>query len=124
MPWLAEQAHILSGIVIQHHTNVMLALVILFNAFDSRGLSVEGDVHYIAARARMQAHAASRPHLNTGDIQVIDGGFLFEELPFPLVHCISSLSGRRFLSTPWSFINCSTGMLSVRSSIFRARSSD
>ena len=52
---------------------------------------------------------------------MIEGGFVFEHLPLPLVHRVSSRIGRRPRTAPCSFMNCSAGMASVRSRISRAR---
>src|SRR5580658_1084152 len=124
MTGLAKQAHVLAGIVVQNHTEMLLALVILFDAFDGGDLPGEHDVHYIATFTGSQAHAASDPNLDSRNLQMIKRSLLFEKLPFPLVHALSSLSGRSPRSTPCNFISCSTGMDSVRSSTWRARSSD
>src|SRR5580704_8267878 len=124
MTGLTKQSHILARVVIQNYADVMLPLIVLFDRFDGGNLSGERDVHHIAARARTQAHAASRRHLDSRNFQTIERRLLLEELPFPFVHWVSSLSGRKPRRAPCNFMNCSTGMVSVRSSIWRARSSD
>ena len=74
--------------------------------------------------ARTQPHAIADPYFGAGNRQVIDRRLVLEQLPFPLVHGVLSLSGRSPRTAPCSFMNCSAGMVSVRSRIWRARSSD
>src|SRR5208283_1560936 len=96
MARLTEQPHVLSGIVFQNHADMILAVVILLDALDSRNLAVEGDIHDISAGTRPQTHATASRHLNSENIEEINHGLLFEELPLPLVHWISSLAGAGF----------------------------
>ncbi len=79
---------------------------------------------HVAALPRTQAHSISHLHFHAVDGQPVDLRLVFQQLPLPLVHGASSLSGRRPRTAPCSFMNCSTGMASVRSRIWRARSSD
>ncbi len=86
MAGLAKQAHISSRILIKNHADVTLALVILLDAFDGGHLPGQRDVHHVAALAGTQAHAASGPHLDSRNFEMIDRSLFFEQLPFPLVH--------------------------------------
>src|SRR6185437_468485 len=124
MPRLPQQAHISTGIIIENHADMTLAFVILLDAFDGGNLPRQCNVHHVAALAWTQSHPASAPHFDSRNLQMIKRHLFFQQLPLPLVHRVSSLSGRSPRKTPCSFMNCFAGMFSVRSSMARARSSE
>src|SRR5271168_4853400 len=100
-----------------------LAFVILLDRFNDRDAPGQRGIEDIAASARAQAHAIPALDFSPRDLQAVHPVFIFEQVPLVLVHSASSLTGRIPRSTPWSFIMCSGGSDSVRSRIWRARSS-
>ena len=87
-----------------------LAFVVLLDALDDGDLAGQRDVEHVAAAAGRRRTRSPSLHSMPAISNVIERRLVFEQLPFPLVHCVSSFSGRRPRSTPCSFMNCSAGM--------------
>src|SRR5450432_2597198 len=83
MAGLAQQAHISSRIIVENYADMALSLIILFEAFDGGNLAGQCDVHHIAALAGQEPHPASSPHLNAGNLQMIDRRFFLPEAAIP-----------------------------------------
>src|SRR5580765_1189792 len=103
---------------------MLIAFIVLLKSFNGGRLSGKRDIEHIAALARMQAHAVTCPDFCSRHYNVVDHCLVFQQLPFPLVHETSLSSGRRLRKMPCSFMSCSGGSDSVRSRIWRARSSE
>src|SRR5580698_2562430 len=114
MSGLAEHAQILAGILVQHHGQMQLTFIILLDGLDDRNLSGQREIEDIATRAGTQPDTRPLLHLDARNGDALRRSFFLKKLKFPFVH-------RR--STPCIFMNCSTGIASVRSRIWRARSS-
>ena len=63
VPRLAKHAEIASGIVFQHDADVILALIILLDAFDDGGLTGQGDIQDIASLAADAGERGLQPSL-------------------------------------------------------------
>jgi hypothetical protein len=69
---------------------VLRAFVVLFDAFDDGDLIAQGDIENVAAFFGAQTHAIADVDRDAIDFDMAhDGGFIFEEIPFPFVHWIS-----------------------------------
>src|SRR6185369_5219682 len=121
---LAHHSEIASGVVLENDADVPDAFVVFFNAFDGCHLPAQRDVENVSAFFGMKAHAAANLYRGPVDFQLVNRSLVFEEIPFPFIHCIFSFTGERTRKTPCNFMNCSSGMFSVRSRIQRVRSSD
>src|SRR5271156_4598028 len=132
MARLAQHSDIAPRIIIDNHGHVRLPLVVLFDRFDGRYLSREGDVEHIAALPWAQTDAVPRFDFDAVDHHGHQRWLIFEQIEFPLVHRSSSRAisvlalksaGVMPRNTPCNFMKCSVGMDSVRSSTSRARAS-
>src|ERR1700722_9694222 len=86
MTGLAQHAQILPGIVLQHHSQVKLALVILLDGFDERRSAIQRQIENIAARAGPQPDAIALLELHAQDRDTLGRRLLFKKLPLPFVH--------------------------------------
>ena len=125
MTGLTKHTHVPAGIVIQNNANVVLTLVILLDAFDGSGLSRRGRCplhrHRGAGEDARGCLASLRLPKFRGDRARVFSSRSCHSHSFI---AFSSSTGRSPRITPCSFISCSAGKVSVRSSIWRARSSD
>ena len=55
--------------------------------------AVERNVENVSAATRMQTDATPRAHGYAGDLDMFEQRLVFQKLPLPLSHCISSLRG-------------------------------
>src|ERR1700689_2017212 len=107
MAGLASNAHITPGILIHDDGKMKLSFVILLDRFNHRDAPCEREIEHIAARARAQTNAVSALQLSPRNFKALHSIFIFEQMPFVLVHSASSFAGRIPRNTPWSFILCS-----------------
>ncbi|HEY6392794.1 MAG TPA: hypothetical protein VIX89_16055, partial [Bryobacteraceae bacterium] len=54
MPGLPHHSQVFARIVVEHHGQMQLAFIILFDGFDERSLPSQREVEDIAPRARTQ----------------------------------------------------------------------
>src|SRR5271155_226311 len=97
---LAHQPQVTPRIVFENHTDVLPAFVILLEALNGRDLPTQREVQNISAVARFQTYAIACHYLDAADQHMIHLRLILEEVPFPLVHRASSLSGVKPRKTP------------------------
>ena len=93
MTRLAHYPEIAPRIIFENDRNVLLAFVILFDAFDRRDLPSQGKIQNVSAfpsGAVAPDHPASTSMSANHD--TIHLSLVFEEVPFPLIHRDSSFA--------------------------------
>ncbi|NYF53643.1 hypothetical protein [Tunturiibacter gelidoferens] len=100
MPRLTQHPQVAAGIVLENHTDVLLAFVVLFKALDSRDLAAQRKVKYVPTLMGIQTNAMACPYLSSSNYHMVDLLLIFEKAPLPLIHRTSSLSGVNPRNTP------------------------
>jgi hypothetical protein len=91
MARLPHHPKVATRIVFEDNADVLLTFVILFDTFDSCDLSLQREVQNVSAIARTQSHTIARSNLDAADHDILHLRLVFEEVPFPLIHGVSSL---------------------------------
>ena len=117
MAGLAHHAEIAAGIVVENHADVLPAFVVLFDAFDDCDLAAQGEVEDVAALFWDAGGRGLRPAPRLRRCRRGRSGFCLRADSIPIRSSCASFNGVRPRRTPCSFMNCSSGMFSVRSRI-------